>query len=94
MDSSMSLALTENLLALEQTASSFREDISKSKRMVCRYRPISFFFSTYTKDPAHPDKWAESLMAKEFRDRADIEERFVASSLQHPAEMDRLKQRC
>jgi hypothetical protein len=93
MDRSMSLALSENLLALEQTATRCKEEISKSKLKASRYRSISVFFSTYTKDPAHPDTWAHLLVAKEFKDRADMEEGFVVPRLKRLADIADLKER-
>jgi hypothetical protein len=93
MESSMSLTLAGNLIALEQMATRCMEDISKSKRKASRYRSISVFFSTYTKDPAHPDKWAELLVAKEFQDRADMEEALVLSRLKRLSNMADLRER-
>ncbi len=93
MSGPMSLALAESRCALEQTQTQCREDVSKSKFVASRYRSISFFFSTYTKDPVHPDKRAELLVAKEFQDRADLEEKFAASGLKRLAEIEDLKRR-
>ncbi len=93
MNGLMSLTLVEGVLALEQTETQYKENVSRSQRRASYNRSCSDWFSVCTKDPSHPDKRAELLVAKEFQDRADMEEAIVESRLQSLAKIRDLKRR-
>src|SRR5882724_4381263 len=85
--------ILNNLRGIEQMGWRCKNDISESRRKASRHRSISTRFSSYADAPANPEmKQIDLLVAKEFKDRADMDERFVAAGLQRLEGISDLKQ--
>jgi hypothetical protein len=94
MDSSMSLAIAENLKALEQTANRCREDVSKSTLMASRYRSILAKFLAYLDgDEPLELRLLDAVEVEKFSRLADLEDSLVASGLQFLARIADRRQR-
>jgi hypothetical protein len=94
MNDSAAWALVESLGRLDQMESTCKEDVSKSRFLASRYRAISARRSAYAESATEPSmKQADLVEAKNFEDKAKIEEGFVAFLIQLLAKMATRKRR-
>jgi hypothetical protein len=92
MNDQTTWTVVQRLKRLGRTESAYGERVCKSRLMANRYQAISARFFAYAGDaPNQEMERLDLLEARNFKDLADIEERFVALGLRRLAEMDDLK---